>query len=696
MTTLGRSIVFFSVLASCLLLTVSGMCQQTGVSGSFNGTITDQSGAVVPGANVKITNTATNESQQTTAGPNGTYEFTYVSPGTYNLTASFHGFDTLTKQGVVLLVNQPETVDFALQPGAVTQQVSVTASAPLLNTVNSTLSTVVEHTQVSNLPLNGMQFTQLILLMPGATPRQDSQQATFQLGADYGAISPAVNGARSDQNDFTIDGVENNELFFNVAALSPPTDSIEEFSVQTFITSGGFGRAPGANVNLVTRSGTNQFHAGAWEFVRNNDFDSRNFFNPTRSEFRQNQFGADGGGPILKGKLWTFGWYEGFRKILGSSGTSLVPSPAMLTGDFSAYPVKIFNPFSTVQTGTDSMGNPIFSRTAFPNNMIPSNLLNPAALALAKRYYPTPNLPGSGFTSSNFLNTQPITTDYNQFSDRVDMVLPKDTRFFARFSWFRGDKSTPDSLPAVNPVALVNTTVQAVVGLTKTINPTTVVDFHAQFLRTFPDEGRVPPPVNFLQSSGLITDFPAQKGLPPCSPNVALSDFAGIDGCSVLPILTNDWEYNGSVTKIKGKHSINVGGELFRSTDFSVCGYGGANFDNLVTADPQNSAATGSGLASFLLGLPSSADREEGDGSQLLYNDIYSTWATDQMKVTPKLTVTLGLRYDYSAPFSDSRGRFGAPDWEKSSAGNIEYLVRSKIFEIPSGNIDSRPYDTHA
>src|SRR5262249_55212275 len=273
----------------------------------------------------------------------------------------------------------------------------------LINTTDSTVGTVVEHQQVVDLPLNGRQFTQLMLLSPGASPQPTGQQPIFHVTNDVGGISPAVNGNRADFNNFTIDGVENNELFFNGVAISPPPDAIQEFKVQTAMNGGEFGRGPGANTNIVTRSGGNEIHGSVWEFLRNDKFDARNFFNDERSPFRQNQFGVTAGGPIRKDKAWLFGWYEGLRKNLASSLLSTVPTPAELQGDLSDLPVQIFNPLTTRQTGTDNQGNAIFTRDPFAGNRIPSNMINPAA-ALLSKFYPTPNIPNAAPGEANYIN----------------------------------------------------------------------------------------------------------------------------------------------------------------------------------------------------------------------------------------------------------------------------------------------------
>src|SRR6266568_5580133 len=407
---LSNALIAFSILVTCALQPAAG---QT-VNGSFRGKVADPSGGVIPEATVKMTDTGKSLSRETKTDASGYYEFLDVAPSTYEFAISFAGFETLTDSGVVLLTNQNAVLDFNLHPGTVTEKLSVTAQAPLINTTNSTVGTVVDHRQTVELPLNGRQFTQMILLTPGAAAHGSDQHNTFEVSTDVGGISPAVNGVRPDMNNFTVDGVENNELFFNFVAISPPPDAIQEFNVQSYITNGAYGRAPGANVSIATRSGTNQFHADAWEFLRNDVLDSRNFFAADRSPFRQNQFGVTAGGPIRKDKIWAFGWYEGLRKSLGSVNLAVVPTPAELGGDLSALPEQIYNPYTTRQAGVDAQGNPVFVRAPFQGNQILSGMINPTSLALAQHFYPAPNLvaaPGS----PNFINTEPSSTNQDQW-----------------------------------------------------------------------------------------------------------------------------------------------------------------------------------------------------------------------------------------------------------------------------------------
>jgi hypothetical protein len=665
----------FSRNIGILLVAFAGLSAVFGqtTNGSFRGTVLDMTGAAVPGARVQVTNTGTGVSLEAVTNGTGQYVVPSVPPGVYNIRLSLQGFETLESQGVTLLVNQNATLDFTMKPGSISQEVTVSGQAPLANTTDSTVGTVIGTEAIVDLPLNGRQFTQLTLLTPGAAPQGSGQQGFFEIHSDLGAISPAVNGARPEMNNFTIDGVEDNELFFDFAAINPPPDALREFNVQTNMTSGQYGRAAGANVNIVTQSGTNQFHGAAWEFLRNTDLDARNFFNPTVSIFHQNQFGGSVGGPVWKNKIWGFGWYEGFRKTLGSTILELVPTSAQLSGNLSGLAQQIYNPFSTQQTGTDSQGNPIFTRTPFPNNQIPASLLNPTAIAVAKLIYPQPNYVGSGV---NYLDSEPVKTNTNQYGIRIDASLGANTNLFGRYSQDTGTRVLPSGIP-MSPTDQTGLSRQQVLGLTHTFGPSAVLELRAQFLRTAIGLLGFFPPTSFLESTGLLNDWPAQSGLRPVLPSFSISDAASVPGTpqSLPGDPINNWEYSGTFTKVQGKHTIAAGASLVHTWVLDNCTYASATFNNLPTSDPQNSSSTGSGLASFLLGVPSAATDLRGTAELRLHGNYYGAFVDDVWKATPNLTVNLAVRYDYASPLVDSYGRQGTLDYKDSTPTQTIFLL---------------------
>jgi len=658
------------VLAVWFLNVGTGLAQTT--NGSFRGTVTDQSGGAAPRARLRVTNVGTGVSLDAVANESGEYVVPNVPPGVYDIRASLEGFETLDTRGITLLVNQTATLDFTLKPGSVNQEVTVTGEAPLANTTNATVGTVIATDSIVDLPLNGRQFTQLTLLTPGAAPQGSGQQGFFEIHSDYGAISPAVNGARPEMNNFTIDGVEDNELFFDFAAINPPPDALREFNVQTNMSSGQYGRAAGANVNVVTQSGGNQFHGSAWEFLRNTDLDARNFFNPTVSIFHQNQFGGTLGGPILKNKLWGFGWYEGFRKTLGSTILELVPTSAQFQGNLSTLP-PLYNPYTTRQTGTDAQGNPIFARDPFAGNQIPTTQLNATALAVANLIYPAANYAGNGV---NYLDSEPVVTSTNQFGVRIDAALSSKSTLFGRYSQDLSSRVLPTGIPK-SPTDQQGLARQAVVGYTRTFGPSAVLEIRGQFLRTGIGLLGFFPPTSFLDSNGLLKDWPAQTGLRPVLPGFSISDAAGIPGTpqSLPGDPINNWEYSGTFTKVLSKHTISAGASLVHTWVLDNCTYASASFNNLPTSNPQNTSSTGSGLASYLLGIPSAATDLRGTAEQRLRGNYYGVFVDDVWKATSRLTVTLGVRYDYGAPLVDTQGRQGTVDLVNSTPTKTVWLI---------------------
>ena len=323
------------------LVVITGASWAQTTSGSMNGTVTDPSGSAVAGVQVQVVNKNTGAQRSVTTSENGSYTIPQLPPGTYDVSIQKTGFAIETRSGVQLLVNQSATLDFKLSLASINQTVEVTAAPPQLNTTNATLGDVVQHEQIVDLPLNGRNFTQLTLLTPGAAPQESGQQNSFTVKLGAGAISPSVNGQRGQENNFTMDGVLNNAVFTDIWAVSPPPDALQEFNVQSHMTDAQFSISSGANINIVTRSGTNEFHGSAWEFFRNDALDARNFFDQQKPPYRQNQYGVTFGGPVRlphfngKDNTWFEAYWEGFRSAQSLSYFSSVPTAAMRTGDFS-------------------------------------------------------------------------------------------------------------------------------------------------------------------------------------------------------------------------------------------------------------------------------------------------------------------------------------------------------------------------
>lgn len=368
-------------------------------NGLMTGVITDSTDAIVPEAHISVTNVGTGLNRVTSSNTSGEYILPQLPPGVYKLSVTKDGFASVSRDNIQLQVNQSITLSFQLGVGSTSQTIEVTGAPPQLNTISATLSNVVSHDETVGLPLNGREFTQLTLLTPGAAPVQNGQQGSFTVSLGAGGISPSVNGQRGEQNNFTMDGIFNNATYTNTWVISPPPDAIQEFNVQSHITDAQFSVSSGANINLVTRSGTNQFHGALWEFLRNDLLDAQTFPESQRLPYRQNQYGLYLGGPvtiphIYSGKDKTFFsfYWEGFRSAQTTTYLASTLTPAMVGGDFSGV--------LGAQVGTDSLGRPEYAnqiydpfssrpdpthpgqylRDPFPGNVIPKDRLNQASL----------------------------------------------------------------------------------------------------------------------------------------------------------------------------------------------------------------------------------------------------------------------------------------------------------------------------
>lgn len=463
----GKSLRSCVLLSVALLLMPMALLAQT-YFGGISGTVTDSSGASIPGAAVTVTNTQTGATFHTTTSGYGYYSVSALIPDTYTVQVSMKGFQSTVVGPVTVQVTQTVTVNASLQVGAVSTKVTVGASAPLIDTTNATIGTVVNNKTVVEVPLNGRNFTQLLEMVPGSVPTGNTFMAAG--GSNY-----AIGGTQAMSNQFTLDGVYDNEEFFNQFSVQPVIDSIQEFKAQTDVTSAKFGRSSGANIAVASKSGTNEVHGDVWEFLRNDAFDANpwfnNYFNTPKAAYRQNQFGFTIGGPAYiphiwngKNKAFWFGDYEGLRFSEAATNAGTIPTQAMLGGDFSSF---LTGKQATSSTGTplfDALGRPVMAgeiynpyttravtagqvdpvtglkavatgnvRDPFPGNMIPASMISPAVSRYANIWYPAVTTGGAS-NFQNFTNTEPSTLNQYQYNTRFDYAFTSNLRFFARFT----------------------------------------------------------------------------------------------------------------------------------------------------------------------------------------------------------------------------------------------------------------------
>ena len=656
---------------SLVLLTLAAAAAFAQTTASLNGAIVDSSGAAVPGARVALANTDTNLRRDTVTDGEGLYTFPLLPPGSYSLTVQKDGFKQISREAFRLEVNQAARVDLTMQVGAVSETVEVTGAAPLLNSTTSSVGHVIDQKAVADLPLNGRNFVQLAILGPGVVGVGFSASGTIGSGSRPDDMRPGTelfsNGNREQSNNFLLDGADNNFRRNGLITLRPSVESVREFKIQTNLFGAEQGRNPGATVNVITKSGSNKFRGSAYEFFRSEKLDGREYFTPPsvkKPPYRQNQFGASLGGPIVRDKLFFFADYEGYRRRRGiNTSVNTVPTAATRNGDFSAVR-DIFDPVTVRAQAGAASG---YVRDPFPGRQIPRTRMDSVTSRLVQAY-PLPDI--AGLTNNQFTNPMNL-QNWDQGDVRLDYTVTSNTTAFGRFS--RQDTLTqppstfgPRQVAGLDiPVGLGNDgtfagdsylkAYHAVAGVTHVFSPTLIFDFRMGYgrfnLRHLKDGAA--PDVNLGERLGVprSNQGPVSWGIPIFAP----ANYTGIGGASSLPTirLENTFNPNVSVTKLMGPHTLKLGTNIVRRQiiDFQTNrGDGRFNFDRTFTSDPNNTGATGDTMASFLLGAASAIEQDfllVWAGMRTMEGGSYFQ---DDWKVTSKLTLNLGIRYEYTPP----------------------------------------------
>lgn len=588
---------------------------------TMTGIVQDATGAAVPDVKVTATNTSTNLSREATTDLSGTYRIPALNPGPYKLEAQTKGFKTATVSDIVLQVGQQVRVDVQLQIGDVAQSLAVTGTAALVDTESPLIGGVINESRVVRLPLNGRNFMELTTLTAGINEGVGS-------AAIVNKRAPTAAGMPHQDNNYQLDGADNKEAFFNSWNLAPSVDAIQEFSIQVGQYSAEFGSGGGAVINLVTKSGTNSFHGTLWEFLRNDKLDARNFFlTPSQSiaPLRRNQFGAAAGGRIVKDKMFLFGNCDGSRIRQGLFRSGVVPTPAQLQGNFSG--------------GSKTINDPL-TGAPFPNNVIPAQRLNPISVALAK-YYPAANNPNA---AQNYSANRSSIDDYDSGILRYDWRINTRHDLMTRYGISDVNKYTPGTYPEVGGQAQPQKFQNLVVGLTSIISPRFLNEFRTSYGRTInrtkgQNSGNpiaANAGVPFAPRSGDSAGFVEGIGLS----NTAISGFSETQPWFLT---VNTFQFYDGVTWSRGKHNFKAGGDVRRHRADAFLG---TRQNNSYTFSGQ---FTGDGFADFLLGIPSSssialAPNEIGR----FRRTMLSLYALDDWKVSPKLTLNIGIRYEFN------------------------------------------------
>jgi hypothetical protein len=692
----------FVFLMVCVFFSSRALGQKD--AGSIVGAVKDPSGAVVSNAKVTVSDVEHGIDFKTITNEEGEYVASPLKVGRYTVTVVQAGFKKAVSVPVDLDIQQRVAINITLQVGQISESVEVTGSAPLLETETSEMGQVVDKRRVANLPLNGRNFAQLALLTAGTAPSEPGSR-------DEGGFGFSASGARSLQNNFLLDGVDNNSNLPDLLnetnyVIQPSVEALQEFKVQTNAYGAEFGRGNGAIINAVIKSGSNALHGSAWEFLRNNKFDGRNFFDdPTKPTppYKQNQFGASFGGPIYipgvydgHNRSFFFVDYEGLRIRQAQTQTAFVPGPAWRKGDFS----DLID--YTTPTGLDCNGKTTYAGEIFdarlaqttcgvpfgyngggqPINIIPptplvagGGSLDPLALRLAALY----PQPGALVNGNNFLANPVLQKSRNNFDIRIDQTFSDKDNAFFRFSYEDQPSQIPGTFGGIADGGGFFSGVEDdsyrsfASSWTHVFNPRLINEFRLGYNR-----------VNSRRSElNANTDISSELGFPgvPFSPGIGglpqltFNDVSTLGSPTFLPSieLQNSYTLSDNLTWVKGQHIWKYGTEI-RREEFTIyqpaSPRGNLGFSNTLTDNPSAPGTGGTGFASFLAGLT------DGGGINNLHNVdyfryTYAFYAQDDWKVTPKLTLNLGLRYELFLPVTERKDQLATFDLTNPSTPTL-------------------------
>ncbi|HLZ92313.1 MAG TPA: carboxypeptidase regulatory-like domain-containing protein [Candidatus Acidoferrum sp.] len=685
----SSAIVLCWLVLVCFPAVISTSAQSTG--GRIRGTVTDPSGGSVTGAKLQITNEANGLQRDTESAASGEYIFLEVPVGTYQIEVSQQGFKKYLRKGLVVNLNEVVNLDIPLQLGGSTETVEVTGAPPLVDTTSTQLGAVVNERAISQLPLSQRDTYQLLQLQPGV---QSQVGLDTVYGSDRAGVV-SVNGGRGRDNNFTVNGGDGNDQFAGLPAIQPSPDAIAEFRVLTNTFDAEYGRNSGAVVNVVTKSGTNDFHGSTYEFFRNDALNARGFFDTSKLSYLQNQFGATLGGPIKKDKTFFFASYEGDRIRRGTSGdTVTVPTAAERLGDFSADPgfagtlanANILNnrPGCLTALGRGSNipdGTPYAN--IFTSNQIPTACMDQTALDLMNQFVPQANIGDSLFQGVPLGHERS-----NQFTLKVDHQLTNNQRLtgyyyltdhylakpFARF------QSGGANLPGFGD--LTDERIQQInISHTWTIGPTAVNEarftmfregqgtfLHPQHTALVQDSCKTVPAANCF-ADPANPDLGIHPGLGATREGVPFVNISG--GFNIgnnfegeLPQVGNTFQWSDNFSKTIGKHDLKFGGDArYQKFDqtlyFDVSGQyfyfgGGPNDPCLGTIDPTSGVCSAVNLfPNYLLGLPDEYGQGSAQEERVRTKSLY-LFAQDSYKLRPNVTLNYGLRWELNTPLADA------------------------------------------
>ncbi|MGA9567809.1 MAG: carboxypeptidase regulatory-like domain-containing protein [Candidatus Korobacteraceae bacterium] len=626
-----RNVLVFVMLA-CLSLSA----QQ--ITGSIRGTVTDPMGAIVQGATVTAQQSETGLSRTVVTDRNGNYVVLELPVGHYRLQVAAKGFHEYVQDGISLNVNETASVSAHLAVGSEIEVVQVNADADLIEPGVTAMGKVVGERELEDLPLNGRNFSQLGLLQPGVVP---ITPGLVEAGGGLRDGQPySVNGQRPESNNFLIDGADNFNGVDGGYVLKPPVDAISEFLIITHNASAEFGDALGSTTNIVTRSGTNQFHGAVWEFLRNDAVDARNYFQTTPLPLRQNQFGATIGGPIRKDKTFFFGYYEGFRNEQGVTALTTVPSLQERAGNFAELCPEGFS-HGFCNNPANQLFN-VLANAPYPNNQLPS--INPISQNLLQ-YFPAPNAGTNLYSASGVINN-----DTNQFGIKIDQYLSPHDNLNFRYSFNQLSELNPLSPQGASvpgfPVGEGQRAQNFVAQETHVFTPTLVGVLRFSFLRNKFLYGQsevhtTPESLGFQYSPSL----PVAEG----PPFIQISGYTNIGNPITGPRNTyeNLFDYSGSMSWARGRHEFKFGGG-YQYQQINVTQGIATNGFFVFAPFPVTDA-----FASFLSGEPVVFLQGLGNFTRHIRGNELNFYAQDTYKVSARFTLNFGLRYELPMPYTE-------------------------------------------
>jgi hypothetical protein len=630
------------------------------ITGSIRGTVNDPSGATVQGAAVTAKQTETGLTRVAITDRQGEYVLVELPIGHYQLEVQAKGFQKYLQQGISLDVNETATVGIHLKLGSETQQVEVSADAELVqSTVSSLGQTVMEH-EILDLPLDGRNFSQLGLLQPGVVPLTPGLLEAGGPARQNQAY--AVDGQRPESNNFLIDGADNVSSVDGGFVLKPPIDAIAEFKILSHNANAEFGRNTGSTTNIVTRSGSNSFHGAAWEFLRNDAMDASDYFSQSVQPLKQNQFGATFGGPILKDKTFFFGYYEGFRNRQGETVPATVPSAAEQQGNFgqlcTSIPTDAFvgGVCTNTQTNTsDPNGQLTFFGMNVPNNqMTIFTPIDPVATNLLP-FFPLPNVGTNGFTA-----TQTLSANNDQFGLRLDHYLSRADTLNFRYMYSSGPTTDPLSPVGANvpgfPVGEYDRAQNFVAQETHIFSPTTIAVARFSYLRnTFLLDEHL----NHASLSSLGFQYAPTLASAEGPPFIQIGGYASVGDPITGPRNTfqNTFDISGSLSWIHGRHEFKFGGGYRRDQINALQGIATNGFFVFEGIPSFEDFFYNDGFANFLSGNPVVFLQGGGDFAREIRDRAIDAYAQDNYRVTSRLTLNLGLRYELPFPATENKNR---------------------------------------